>query len=196
MRSCTATCVSQQPTRFVDRARPNDVYLLTRLLYGLRQAPRAWFKRFVAHVTYYYYYYYIFFFLSANCHGCLRKPSNGKPIRRPRLQPPMNKLLAHSTRPTVVVSLLSPRGRQKPDRFPSNRRLLSSPLVASSSVSRRRISSILRPPSTLYSPREEFFRDPSRCRCPHLYWTSVERRPNRESELTSSSLVRNPPASA
>ena len=42
---------SQQPTGFVDPARPDDLCLMSRSLYGLRQAPRAWFNRFVEHVT-------------------------------------------------------------------------------------------------------------------------------------------------
>jgi hypothetical protein len=42
---------SQQPTGIADPARPNDICLLSRSLYGLCQAPRAWFDRFVAHVT-------------------------------------------------------------------------------------------------------------------------------------------------
>lgn len=36
-----------QPTGFADLRRPDDICLLSRSLYGLRQAPRAWFNRFV-----------------------------------------------------------------------------------------------------------------------------------------------------
>jgi hypothetical protein len=39
----------QQPPSFEDPARPHDVCLLSRSLYCLRQAPRAWFNRFVEH---------------------------------------------------------------------------------------------------------------------------------------------------
>jgi hypothetical protein len=41
----------QQPTGFADPQRPNAICLLSRSLYGLRQAPRAWFTRFVEFVT-------------------------------------------------------------------------------------------------------------------------------------------------
>jgi histone deacetylase 1/2 len=40
----------QQPTGFVDAAHPDAIYLLDRSLYGLRQAPRAWFERFTAFI--------------------------------------------------------------------------------------------------------------------------------------------------
>lgn len=40
----------QQPTGFVNPDRPNVVCLLDKSLYGLRQAPRAWFNRFAAFV--------------------------------------------------------------------------------------------------------------------------------------------------
>lgn len=43
--------VCQQLTGFVDLLHPDDVCLLSRSLYGLRQEPRAWFERFVRHVT-------------------------------------------------------------------------------------------------------------------------------------------------
>jgi hypothetical protein len=40
----------QQPTGFADAAKPDAVCLLSRSLYGLRQAPRAWFNRFVTFI--------------------------------------------------------------------------------------------------------------------------------------------------
>jgi hypothetical protein len=40
----------QQPTGFVDANRPDAVCLLDKSLYGLRQAPRAWFERFAAFI--------------------------------------------------------------------------------------------------------------------------------------------------
>jgi hypothetical protein len=39
-----------QPTGFTDPAHPDDVCLLSRSLYGLQQAPRAWFNRFFGFV--------------------------------------------------------------------------------------------------------------------------------------------------
>jgi hypothetical protein len=41
----------KQPTGFEDPAHPDDVCLLSRSLYGLRQAPRAWFNCFVEHAV-------------------------------------------------------------------------------------------------------------------------------------------------
>lgn len=41
----------QQPTGFVDAARPNAVCLLDKSLYGLHQVPRAWFTRFAEFVV-------------------------------------------------------------------------------------------------------------------------------------------------
>lgn len=40
----------QQPTGLEDLERPDNVCLLSRSLFGLRQAPRAWFTRFIDHV--------------------------------------------------------------------------------------------------------------------------------------------------
>lgn len=45
------TVYCSQPTGFENPDRPDAVCLLSRSLYGLRQAPRQWFLRFVAYVT-------------------------------------------------------------------------------------------------------------------------------------------------
>lgn len=45
------TVYCSQPTGFEHPERPDAVCLLSRSLYGLRQAPRQWFLRFVAYVT-------------------------------------------------------------------------------------------------------------------------------------------------
>jgi hypothetical protein len=44
------TVYCQQPTGFVDSEHPDHVCLLDKSLYGLRQAPRAWYQRFAAHL--------------------------------------------------------------------------------------------------------------------------------------------------
>ena len=41
----------EQPKGFVDPHRPVDVYKLKRALYGLNQAPRAWYDRLIAYLT-------------------------------------------------------------------------------------------------------------------------------------------------
>ena len=41
----------EQPKGFVDPHRPVDVYKLKRALYGLNQAPRAWYDRLTAYLT-------------------------------------------------------------------------------------------------------------------------------------------------
>jgi hypothetical protein len=41
---------AKQPTGFEDSAHLDYVCLLDKSLYGLRQAPRAWYQRFVAHL--------------------------------------------------------------------------------------------------------------------------------------------------
>jgi hypothetical protein len=45
------TVYCSQPTGFEDPDRPDAVCRLSRSLYGLRQAPRQWFLRFVDYVT-------------------------------------------------------------------------------------------------------------------------------------------------
>jgi histone deacetylase 1/2 len=44
------TVYCQQPTGFVDAEHPDHVCLLSKSLYGLRQAPRAWYTSFASHL--------------------------------------------------------------------------------------------------------------------------------------------------
>ena len=41
----------EQPKGFVDPYRPDDVYKLKRVLYGLKQTPRVWYDRLTAYLT-------------------------------------------------------------------------------------------------------------------------------------------------
>jgi hypothetical protein len=47
----TETVYCNQPTSFVDEARPDLVCRLNRSLYGLKQAPRAWYSHFASYLT-------------------------------------------------------------------------------------------------------------------------------------------------
>jgi hypothetical protein len=40
----------QQPSGFIDSMHPDHVCLLSKSLYGLREAPRAWYQRFAGHL--------------------------------------------------------------------------------------------------------------------------------------------------
>ncbi|XP_012838881.1 PREDICTED: uncharacterized protein LOC105959340 [Erythranthe guttata] len=45
------TVYCEQPPGFVDPSRPTHVCRLNKALYGLKHAPRAWYKRFASHIT-------------------------------------------------------------------------------------------------------------------------------------------------
>jgi hypothetical protein len=45
------TIYYSQPTRFVDLAQPDSVYLLNKSLYGLKHVPWAWYSRFAIYIT-------------------------------------------------------------------------------------------------------------------------------------------------
>ena len=41
----------EQPKGFVDPHKPNDVYKLKRALYGLKEAPQAWYERLTSYLV-------------------------------------------------------------------------------------------------------------------------------------------------
>jgi hypothetical protein len=45
------TVYCSQPTGFVDPAQPDCFCLLNKSLYGLKEAPRAWYSRFATYIT-------------------------------------------------------------------------------------------------------------------------------------------------
>jgi hypothetical protein len=46
----TETVYAEQPTSFTDSAHPDHVCHLNKSLYGVKQAPHAWYSRFASHL--------------------------------------------------------------------------------------------------------------------------------------------------